>query len=263
MNDPSAADPYATIAELYDIEHAGFGADLDFYLDFARAVGDPVLELGCGTGRILTPLAAAGHRVTGVDASPAMLDRARAAINVAGLSHRVLLHRGSMTEADSVPGGPFGLVLITLNGLLHLPTAASQRQALTAARRALDPRGLLLLDLLHPTPEALRAFDRTVGHEGSWPLAGGSRVDKFAARRLLPADQTIETELWYDVVAGDGTVRRTATSYPMRYIQRAELELVLELAGFAEWRLYGSYDLDPFDDDAERLLVAAEVSPSP
>jgi hypothetical protein len=46
----------------------------------------------------------------------------------------------------------------------------------------------------------------------------------------------------------------------MRYIHRAELELMLELAGYPEWELYGSYDLDPFEDGSDRLIVAAEAS---
>jgi hypothetical protein len=58
----------------------------------------------------------------------------------------------------------------------------------------------------------------------------------------------------------DGTLRRIPTSFTMRYIQRAELELMLELAGFKSWEIYGSYDLDPFTDHSDRLLVAAEKS---
>jgi hypothetical protein len=48
----------------------------------------------------------------------------------------------------------------------------------------------------------------------------------------------------------------------MRYVHRAELELLLELAGFVEWQVYGSYELDPYDDQSDRLLVIAEVTPS-
>src|SRR5215210_3111876 len=59
-------DPYAELPDLYDLEHAGFS--------------DHILELGCGTGRVLAPLAAAGHRVIGIDRSRAMLDRARATL---------------------------------------------------------------------------------------------------------------------------------------------------------------------------------------
>ena len=71
-------DPYADLPDLYDLEHAGFSDDVELYLRLAEVVGDPVLELGCGTGRVLVPLAAAGHLITGIDRSRPMLNRARA-----------------------------------------------------------------------------------------------------------------------------------------------------------------------------------------
>jgi len=257
-----ADDPYAEIAALYDLEHRDYDEDVDLYLNFALVTGDPVLELGCGSGRLLLPLAEAGHRVTGVDASGPMLDRAAALAEESGVADRVTLHRGRMEEADAAPGGPFGIVVVALNGLLHLPTQGAQRAALAAARRALDPRGQLVLDVLNPTPTALAALDQGVVHEGTWRDAEGQRVDKFAARRVSSATQTVETELWYDRLDGAGRLRRTATSYPMRYLHRAELELLLELAGFVEWQVYGGYELEPFGDLSDRLVVTAEVTPS-
>src|SRR5579884_37698 len=211
MNDSPAPtpEPYADIAELYDLEHEAFADDVDLYLNLALATGDPVLELGCGSGRILVPLAAAGHRVVGLDRSPAMLRRARAAVQAAAVADRVTLVEAPMTEAARAPGGPFGIAIVALNGLLHLPTLAEQRAALVAIRQALDPRGQLVVDVFNPTPETLRAFDHTVAHEGTWWAANGERVDKFSARRVSPAHQSIDTDLWYDRLAPDGTIRRT------------------------------------------------------
>ncbi|MDP9367668.1 MAG: class I SAM-dependent methyltransferase [Chloroflexota bacterium] len=259
---PSRSDPYAAIVDFYDLEHAGYEEDLDLYLNLALVTGDPVLELGCGSGRLLVPLADAGHRVTGLDVSAPMLDRARRSAAEAGVADLITLHESSMTEADQAAGGPFGIAIVALNGLMHLTTVEEQRAALTSIRRALDPRGQLVLDLLNPTPDALRALDQSVVHEGTWTLDDGTRVDKLAARRILPALQRIETDLWYDRIGADGTLRRVATAYPMRYVHRGELELMLELAGFAEWQIYGSYELDPFEDTSERLIVTAEVTPA-
>src|SRR3712207_2002018 len=123
MNQPSGPDlddPYAELPELYDLEHAEFTEDIDLYLRLAEVVGDPILELGCGTGRVLGPLAAAGHRVTGVDRSGAMLDRARSLLSehAGALSQRVTLIEDLMTEAERAPGGPFGLAIFSLNGLM-------------------------------------------------------------------------------------------------------------------------------------------------
>ena len=253
-------DPYAEISDFYDLEHADYGDDIDLYLNLALSTGDPVLELGSGSGRLLVPLAEAGHRVTAVDRSPAMMARARRVVDDARVGSRVTFHDGDMTDAGEVPGGPFGLAIIALNGLMHLITQEEQRQTLKAVRRSLDPRGQLVLDLFNPTPDALRPLDHSVSHDGSWTDEGGSRIDKFAARRVHPARQMITTDLWYDSISPSGDLRRTATSYEMRYVHRSEMELLLQLSGFEEWTIYGSYDLDPFDDTSERMIVTAEVT---
>ena len=255
-------DPYALLPALYDLEHAGFRDDIDLYLQLAEVIGDPVLELGCGTGRILVPLAASGHRVTGVDRSGPMLERARVSLAERDLSNRALLHEGPMDQADQAPGGPFGLVIVSLNGLMHLATAAAQRAALRAAHRALDPRGMLVIDALNPNAELLATFDGRVVHEGRWERNDSAVVDRFAARTHSPAEQRIETNLWYDIVDAAGSLKRVQTHFPMRYVVRSELELLLELTGFVEWQIYGSYDLDPYDDQSDRLIVTAEVTPS-
>ena len=257
----AAPDPYAALPDFYDLEHAEWSDDVPLYVNFAVVVGDPILELGCGSGRLLVPLAEEGFRVVGTDRSLAMLERARQAVDEAGVGDRVQVLPGEMTAADEVPGGPFGLVIVALNGLLHLPTLEEQRRALLAARRALDPRGQLVVDVLNPVPELLRSFDGSVVHEGTWTLDNGDRLDKFGARRCSPASQRIETDLWYDVTGAGGALRRVAASFPMRYLHASELRLLLEACGFVDLQFYGSYDLDPFDDAAERIVVTAEVTP--
>jgi hypothetical protein len=146
--------------------------------------------------------------------------------------------------------------------MLHLANPEEQRKALVSARQALDPRGQLLIDVLNPTLDTLRAYEQGVIHEGSWERPDGVLVDKFSFRRLSTSAQLIHTRVWYDLVSPDGAVRRVATTFDLRYLHRHELELMLELAGFAEWQVYGSYDLETHDDSSERILVAAEVTPS-
>lgn len=255
-------DPYASLPELYDLEHEGFRDDVGLYLQLAEVVGDPILELGCGTGRVLRPLAEAGFRVTGIDRSAPMLERARASTRSRALNDRVQLILAEMAAADRAPGSPFGLVLLSLNALMHLETITAQRAVLEAARRVLDPRGMLVIDTLNPDPALLMTLDGRVQHEGTWRLPDDTRVDRFASRTLSSAAQRIDTQLWYDLLDAGRNLRRVATRFAMRYVTRSELELMLELAGFVEWQTYGSYDLDPYDDQSERLIVTAEVTRS-
>lgn len=264
MNDVTSPvhDPYELIAELYDLEHADFEADIELLLNFAQVVGDPILELGCGSGRLLVPLAEAGFHVVGLDSSRPMLDRAERAIADAGVEDRVTLFEGDMREAQLAPGGPFGLVIFSLNSLMHLTTPEDQRAALVAARESLDPRGQLIIDTLNPSVEQIRHLLDGPHMEGSWELADGSVVDKWSHRKASADPQVIDTLLWYDRTGPDGSLTRTRSAFPLRYVHPSELALMLELAGFIEPMFYGSYDLDPFDPESERLLVTAEVTPS-
>src|SRR5438874_377731 len=80
-DDAARGDPYAALARFYDLDHAGFADDLDFWRNLARQIGGPVLEVGCGSGRVLLPLARAGFEVVGIDTSAPMLDRLKARLH--------------------------------------------------------------------------------------------------------------------------------------------------------------------------------------
>ncbi|HEV2527611.1 MAG TPA: class I SAM-dependent methyltransferase [Thermomicrobiales bacterium] len=254
-------DPYAAIPDLYDLEHEGLTDDVELYKQFAYASGDPILELACGTGRILVPLARAGYRVTGVDLSEPMLDRARDALeSIVGVPdyHLVAL---DMANAASAPGGPFGLVIIGLNSLLHATDADEQRRVLAGARQACDDQGQLIIDVLNPSPEALQQLAGTA-LDGSWEMPDGTRVMKTSDRKISSADQIIATTMWYDVVAPDGTMRRRVTGFELRWLYPSELLLMLELTGWQDIQVYGSWELDPLTDTSERLIVTARPAQS-
>ncbi|MDP8971952.1 MAG: class I SAM-dependent methyltransferase [Actinomycetota bacterium] len=253
---------YDRIADFYDLEHADFDEDIGLYRNLAEIVGDPILELGCGSGRILLPLAADGRRVTGVDGSAGMLARARERAEAMGVSDRVTLEHADMRAPATAAGGPFGLVIVGLNSLLHLPTQEDQRTLLVTAYRVLDPRGQLVVDVLNPAPDLLHDLARSVAHEGSWTHPQGGTVDKWSSRRVIASEQRLETTVWYDHVGDDGSLQRHRVAFDLRYLHLSELTLMLEAAGFVEWHAYGGYELEPYDDSSERLIMTAEVTPS-
>ncbi len=251
-------DPYAAIAEFYDLEHDLFEDDIDMYLHFAEGSDGPVLELACGTGRIAVALANAGHTVVGADISPAMLDRARL---------RPRSHDASLTfvEADMrgpslISGGPFGLVILGLGALSHLTSSTDQIATLRSARESLAADGLLLIDVMHPSPARLYALDESMGLDGWWTTASGETVERFSSHRVHPADQLIESRIWSDRTAAGGNLSRHAASITQRYLSPGELELMLQSAGFDQVTFFGSYGLDPFEDDSDRLIAAVRAS---
>jgi len=253
------AHPYAEIAALYDLEHDRFGDDLDLIRYIVETVGDPVLELGCGTGRVLAHLIDLNMRLTGVDDSPQMLDRARTRLE----GYPSINFVEADMDATGLPDDMFGVVVLALNTLMHASTLDKQRGVLAEAFRVLDPRGQLFVDLPNPLSGALDFVDHQVVHEGSWSDSPhGKSVSKFSARVINRADQIVQTHVWYDIVAEVGRLSRIHTSFDLRYLDPAELFLMLELAVFVEPKFYGTYELDSFTDSSPRLIVTAEKTRS-
>lgn len=261
MTDPIMApqtDPYRQIDELYDAEHASFDDDVDLYLAMAKEVDGPILELGCGTGRILVPLANAGAQVTGIDSSPVMLRRARQALASLDDDTGVQLANLDMRNADQAPGGPFALVIYSLNGLMHLDTQAGQIASLRSVGKSLADGGMVLIDIMNPSPDYLEQIAGAALLEWTGQSADGSVIQKWAHREIDVHAQSIETRLWYDLTSVSGELNRLHTGFTLRYLHLAELSLMLREAGFGEPTAYGSYQLDPLDSQSERMIVTAE-----
>jgi ubiquinone/menaquinone biosynthesis C-methylase UbiE len=250
-------DPYRNIADFYDLEHDQYRDDLALIHHLVEMVGDPVLELGCGTGRVLHHLLDLKMLLTGVDTSTAMLQRARQRLKSVNDITLAQVDMGS----TGLPGDHFGIVIVALNSLLHATTSEKQRGVLAECFRVLDPRGLLFIDLPNPHAGTFDFTDHQLVSEGSWPLADSATVSKFSARTIDRAKQRIATTLWYDVVRRDGELRRHTSLFELRFLYPSELLLMLELAGFVEWQTYGTYELDPFTDSSPRFIVTAEKTP--
>jgi ubiquinone/menaquinone biosynthesis C-methylase UbiE len=157
MRDPvSIYDTVADFGALYDAVPAyGTRADVAFYLEEAERAGESsrVLELGCGTGRLTLPLAQAGHEVTGIDFSPAMLARAREklAAEPRSVQDRVTLVEGDARRIELGATSPFDLVLAPFRVLQHFPAIADQLDVLAAVRRQLRPGDRLVFDVFNPS----------------------------------------------------------------------------------------------------------------
>jgi SAM-dependent methyltransferase len=254
--DAVAHDPYRQFAEFYDLEYASFDADLDFYRTFALQANGPVLELGCGTGRVLLALEELGLPLTGIDSSPAMLEIARGVLRESTtLVHCDVVHLG---EHANLPGKPYWMAFSAINSFLHLPSVDDQIAALQAIRSVMVTGGILLLDLMVPEPHYLASLDGRVQVELATTLPDGRRLDKLVSRTHDLAEQTIHTTVYFDVLdQASGQLMRVADSYATRYIQRFELEHLLDRAGWRLVSVYGSYDLEPYNNDSERMIALA------
>ena len=249
-------DNFDIYARFYDPDLDDWDADLRIYEQFAARCGSPILELGCGTGRVLLPLARQGYRVTGIDASAAMLEQARNKIAEESLTERVTLVEQAMRELEL--GERFNLAIAALNSFAHLHTTGDQLTALAQIRCHLNPGGLLVLDLFNPDmgrllePRGQVALAKVMAEPGT-----GQRTMRFTADDVDLGRQIIHTTYIVDEIDAEGHVQRTLFSFSLRYVFRYELELLLRHAGFEIEAIYGSYDLDEFSGDSEKLIAVA------
>lgn len=132
----------------HDAENGAYAADLPLWRDLAANATGPVLELGCGTGRVALDLAGAGHEVHGVDASPALV---RAMVERATKNElRATATAGDIREA--LPGGPFGLIAAPMQVFQLLAGPDDRARALRAAHDVLAPDGILAIAIAEDIP---------------------------------------------------------------------------------------------------------------
>ena len=246
---------YEELATYYDLIYEEVTDDIPFYLELAQESGGRVLELGCGSGRVLVPLAAAGIQITGLDNSPGMLARARAALERRNLFGRARLVEGDI--ADLELGEQFPLVTVPFNTWMHLESAAQMIAALHAIRRCLLPGGRLLIDVPAPGTIVDAEHDGSLVLEKTFTLDDGATLLQFSSTRLDLEQQHLNVTWLYDRVELDGQVRRTVVPMALRYLFPHEVDLLLQQAGLELLQLWGGYDRRPYTADGELMLIYA------
>ncbi|MGB8645928.1 MAG: class I SAM-dependent methyltransferase [Anaerolineae bacterium] len=252
-------------ASFYDFYSLGLPGDVEFYVEAARQAESDVLELGCGTGRILIPMAEAGLPVVGLDRSDEMLARARK--KIAGLPvktrRRCKLVQGDMR--DFALRRQFKLIIIPYRAFLHLLTPADQRQALLNIREHLADDGRLIINIFDPR------LDLIAAHAG--PLGAAlKKEDEFIhpetkrhvvvwdSRQYDPGEQTVDQLFIYEELDDEGrSLTRVFSTYTLRYLYRQEMEYLLELCGYRVDALYGDFQRGPFRYGGEQIWVAQKL----
>lgn len=245
MVDPSFGD--LELAALYDGLNP-WGPDDDFYLELVRGAG-AVLDVGCGTGRLLARARETGHRgrLTGLDPAAAMLVQAR---------RRAVDVEWVLGDLDSTRRREeFDLVVMTGHAFQELVADETLRRALAAVRAALVPGGRFVFETRNP---AARAWER-------WT------PDRI--HRTTAADGT-PVRLWHEVlhpVVGDrvtftGTFespllpRPRVTRNTLRFLGADGLDRFLTEAGLTVRRRYGDWRRGPLTPAAPEIVTVAERS---
>ncbi len=229
-----------------------------------------VLDAACGTGMHAIEFARGGRQCTGADLSPVMVQKARENARGAGVPARFEV--AGFGELVQVIGGSFDAVTCLGNSLPHLLDDASLRACLSDFAGILRPGGVLVIQnrnydrLLRDRQRFMPLASRT-GGEGETLFL---RITDFA-----PSAATVPGGIPAATVPGgsddlivftlvvlkkrEGAWSQTVQSTPLRALRRRTLEDALAQAGFSSVRVYGSYDLAPYDAPGTNDLVAIAV----
>ena len=237
----------------------GTRRDVQFYVARAVEAPGPILELGCGTGRVLIPSARASRQpIVGLDSSQEMLSRCREKLanEPADVRSRVTLRAGDVRDFDL--GASFALVTAPFRVIQHLTTIEDQLQFLASVRRHLRPDGLLIFDVFNPLMKAL-ASDRSSEQAEVPPQSlpdGRTMSRSVRVPRVRWVDQVSEIELIYYVTdPRSGETIRHVKAFEMRWYQHAELHHLIARAGFDVISIEGDFDGAPLEDGAPEQVV--------
>jgi SAM-dependent methyltransferase len=265
MTDASGYEDFPFTAEFYDrIVPYKERADVAFFVQAAQESGGPVLEVGCGTGRILIPTARAGIQITGLDLAESMLAVCREQLQAEGedVRARVQLVQADMRNFDLAQ--TFRLVTLPFRPFQHLTTVEDQLACLGCIHRHLAPQGRLVLDLFNPSLNYLTSdtLGLEMSEEPEFSMPDGRRVtrcSKVVARDYF--NQVNQVELIYYITHPDGRTERLVHPFPMRYLFRFEAEHLLARSGFAVEQVYAGYDRSPYGSKypGELIFVAKKV----
>lgn len=236
-------------ADQYDTDNT-WGADDDFYLELAREIGGPVLDIGCGTGRLTRAFAAAGLETVGVDVTPAMLDRARRLSD--GLHIDWLVADARTMQL----GHRFRLITMTGHGFQHLLTDEDVNAFFDRAREHLEDGGHLVFDTRNYAAKTFGTSEKPTFWRSTVD-AQGRDIDILVGGRLDPRTW-VEELTFVDVVRETG--ERSESGSILRYLPLERLNTMLREHGFEIVAQYGDWQRGPLAADKPEIVSVCRLA---
>jgi len=224
---------YYLSPKLYDLVYADYVADIAAHVEAAKAAGGPVLEVCCGSGRVLLPMLAAGVDADGLDAEPAMLAALRA--KLAERPFKAGVFEGDMR--DFTLPRRYAQILIAFNSFLHNLTQDDQLATLRCCREHLETEGALRLAVFHPAADKLLELSGEGKVTKDSAIAGGT--DRLRVHDRTSDDRVEQirrlTRRIERVSAAGEVLESHDVTFAIRYVYKPEMELLLRVAGFKRW----------------------------
>jgi SAM-dependent methyltransferase len=240
---------YGEGARFYDLVYSD-RYDLEFYLREARNARGPVLEVACGTGRILLKLLQEGIDVSGIDLSKDLLAILKKKAGALGLKPDVRV----ADMRDFSLGRRFRLIVLPYHSFLHLRNDEDRRKALRNFMEHLESGGRLILHTCNPPKEDLgmsRGYHPLRSEDIAMPDGTPGRLDWF-----LDYDDELQT-LHYRIVLRENNLEHTF-DMDMAHLPAKDVRALLASCGYRNVRLYCGFDYGRFDEDCQEAVWIAE-----
>lgn len=253
---------YDVFADFYDELHKEYNQDIRLWTEYARKYGSPVLELACGTGRVLLPLAREGFAVTGLDSNKSMLKKAKEKIKKEPkeVQDRIRLIKSDMTDFQIKKR--FNLILIVFNSFQHLLTIQDQDNCLRSIHRHLTDNGRLIITVFYPDltrPEGVIRKEDYKLIQGS--PEEGDKTEVFHCQYFNHKKQETDVSYFLDTQKPNGQLHRKKLGFTIHYFFPTEFERMLISNGFLVDELFGNFDKSQFTGKSPLMIfVTKKVS---
>ena len=261
-----AAD-YATMAKYYDGTYRAKSGvnlqDVRFYLDQARQHLGPILEIACGTGRILLEIARTGTEIAGLDQSADMLSvlRRKLAAESQTVRQQVSIYEGDMRSFSL--GRVFKQVFIPFRSLQHMHTIDDQMSALQRAKAHLQPDGLLTFNVFYPNFSMLNEAMETEALDAEWidPDDPQRTIRRYFMRyRVNRLQQYFEGEFIFRIFQDGRLLAEERSPLTMSYYTYPHMLLLFKYCGLEIVEAYGSFEKEPIDICQEMIFVLRPIT---
>ena len=231
--------------------------DLQFYVDMAKTKGGPVLELACGTGRVLLPIAREGIPIHGVDNSLPMLNVLQDKLQreVKDVRELVSTLQGDIRNFRS--NREYPLVPIPFRPLQHMYTVEGQIAALQTAAFHLEDGGVLVFDVFYPKSDSLLSKIGEEFLELEWtPKSDPGKVIRryFRKESVDKINQNFSGTFIFRTYQGEKLVLEETESLRMSYYTYPHLRALFMLTGLEIVEEYGSFERTPLDNQAQQMI---------
>ncbi len=237
--------------------------DVPFYLDLAQRYGGPVLEIACGTGRVLLEIARKGIEIVGIDFSKEQLTVLNSKLlkELERTRNLVRVFHGDMRTFSL--DKKFRLAIIPFRPMQHMYTIEDQISALNAAKAHLLPEGILAFDVFYPDYSALLQplGKETLELEWSAPEEAGHLVRRYIRRTGVNfLQQYFEGEFVFRTFDGDRLIREERSQFKLGYYTYPQLLLLFRHCGLEVLEQYGGFKREPIDICKEMIFLLRPAS---